>query len=294
MMCNATAAWRAHRKGALFANPCYTQIHPTCIPASTSSSRSSRSCPSRFATTAASGCQRNSTRRVHRDRSPKMSADYYLERRYPAFGNLVPRDVASRAASARSTPVGGIARFATACTSTSPMPSGASEPTSSQKRYGNLFDIYERITDEDPYKVPMRIYPATHYTMGGLWVDYNLMTNVPGLYCLGEANFSDHGANRLAPLPSCKVWPTGTSCCRTRSATTCRRCSAQSQSRLTTQCSPRRTQRSPIEPIDSCPSVEPDLSTGSTASLETGVGLRRHGAIGRRARKGAHRDTCAT
>jgi succinate dehydrogenase / fumarate reductase flavoprotein subunit len=195
--CNVTAAWRAHRRGALFANPCFTQIHPTCIPASdefqsklTLMSESLRNdgriwVPQEF------GDARSP------DQIPEGERDYFLERRYPAFGNLVPRDVASRAAKREVDAERGVG----------PLKNGVYLDFSAsidrlgadviEERYGNLFQMYERITGEDPFVVPMRIYPAVHYTMGGLWVDYNLMTNVPGLYCLGEANFSDHGANRL-------------------------------------------------------------------------------------------------
>jgi succinate dehydrogenase / fumarate reductase flavoprotein subunit len=194
---NVTAAWRAHKRGAFFANPCYTQIHPTCIPVSgehqsklTLMSESLRN-DGRVWVPKAKG----DTRRP--DQIPESERDYYLERRYPSFGNLVPRDVASRNAKAVCDEGRGVGEthlsvyldFADAITRL-----GA--PTI-KARYGNLFDMYKRITDEDPYKVPMRIYPAIHYTMGGLWVDYNLMSNLPGLHVLGEANFSDHGANRL-------------------------------------------------------------------------------------------------
>jgi succinate dehydrogenase / fumarate reductase flavoprotein subunit len=197
MNCNATAAWRAHKKGALFANPCFTQIHPTCIPASdefqsklTLMSESLRNdgriwVPKAF----------DETRRAAD--IPEDERDYFLERKYPAFGNLVPRDVASRNAKTVVDEGRGVG----------PLKNGVFLDFSDainrlgesvvRERYGNLFDMYERITGEDPYHTPMRIYPATHYTMGGLWVDYNLMTTVPGLYALGEANFSDHGANRL-------------------------------------------------------------------------------------------------
>ncbi len=194
---NVTAAWRAHRKGALFANPCFTQIHPTCIPAG-----------GEFQSklTLMSESLRNDGRiwvpkepgepRAPNDIPPE-ERDYYLERQYPAFGNLVPRDVASRAAMRMMDQNRGVG----------PLRNGVyldfAEAIARlgrdviEERYGNLFEMYERITDEDPYQVPMRIYPAPHYTMGGLWVDYNLMTTVPGLYAIGEANFSDHGANRL-------------------------------------------------------------------------------------------------
>ncbi|MET0420582.1 MAG: fumarate reductase/succinate dehydrogenase flavoprotein subunit [Acidimicrobiia bacterium] len=194
---NVTAAWRAHKQGALFANPCYTQIHPTCIP---------RSDEFQSKLTLMSVSLRNDGRvwvpaKMDDPRSPdqipEAERDYYLERRYPAFGNLVPRDVASRAAKHEVDAGRGVGPqkngvyldFADAINRV-----GADVIA---ERYDNLFEMYERITDEDPFKVPMRIYPAVHYTMGGLWVDYNLMSNVPGLYVLGEANFSDHGANRL-------------------------------------------------------------------------------------------------
>jgi succinate dehydrogenase / fumarate reductase, flavoprotein subunit len=194
---NVTAIWRAHKRGALMANPCFTQIHPTCIPASddfqsklTLMSESLRNdgriwVPQEF------GDERSP------DLIPEGERDYYLERRYPAFGNLVPRDVASRASK----------REVDAGRGVGPRKNGVyldfAEAIARlghdvvEERYSNLFEMYERITGEDPYRVPMRIYPAVHYTMGGLWVDYNLMSNIPGLYVLGEANFSDHGANRL-------------------------------------------------------------------------------------------------
>jgi succinate dehydrogenase / fumarate reductase flavoprotein subunit len=197
MACNVTAVWRAHRKGAYFANPCFTQIHPTCIPASdefqsklTLMSESLRN-DGRIWVPAAP----DDPRPPHE--IPEAERDYYLERVYPAFGNLVPRDVASRAAMRMIDQGRGVG----------PLKNGVYLDFSAavdrlgrdviEERYGNLFEMYQRITDEDPYVVPMRIYPAPHYTMGGLWVDYNLMTTVPGLYAIGEANFSDHGANRL-------------------------------------------------------------------------------------------------
>jgi succinate dehydrogenase / fumarate reductase flavoprotein subunit len=194
---NATAAWRAHRKGALFANPCFTQIHPTCIPASDEFQSK---------LTLMSESLRNDgriwvpkdpadTRPAHQ--IPEDDRDYYLERQYPAFGNLVPRDVASRAAKRQVDTGRGVG----------PKKNGVYLDFRDalarlghdviEERYGNLIEMYERITGEDPYRTPMRIYPASHYTMGGLWVDYNLMSNLPGLFVIGEANFSDHGANRL-------------------------------------------------------------------------------------------------
>ena len=194
---NATAIWRAHRRGALFANPCYTQIHPTCIPASdefqsklTLMSESLRNDGRIWVPK-----DPNDTRPP--DQIPASDRDYYLERKYPSFGNLVPRDVASRNAKAIIDQGLGVGPLRNGVyLDFSDATSRLGEGTISE-RYGNLFDMYERITDENPYRVPMRIYPAVHYTMGGLWVDYQLMSNVPGLFVLGEANFSDHGANRL-------------------------------------------------------------------------------------------------
>jgi succinate dehydrogenase / fumarate reductase flavoprotein subunit len=222
---NVTAGWKIHKKGAFFANPCYTQIHPTCIP---------RSGDHQSKLTLMSESLRNDGRiwvpknmdDVKAIRGGKLkpvdiseeNRDYYLERRYPAFGNLVPRDVASRAAKERCDAGYGVNAtgeavyldFSTAFTrygTTEALTSGLHNPTPEQIRalgqkvveakYGNLFQMYEKIVDQNPYKTPMMIYPAVHYTMGGVWVDYNLMTTIPGCYCAGEANFSDHGANRL-------------------------------------------------------------------------------------------------
>ncbi len=195
--CNATAIWRAYKRGALFANPCFTQIHPTCIPVAGEYQSK---------LTLMSESLRNDGRiwvpKQPRDKRPpsqipESERDYYLERRYPSFGNLVPRDIASRAAKAEcdagrgvgETGLGVYLDFADAIQRLG--------KHKIAERYGNLFEMYERITGENPYEVPMRIYPASHYTMGGLWVDYNLMSTIPGLFVLGEANFSDHGANRL-------------------------------------------------------------------------------------------------
>ncbi len=195
--CNATAAWRAHKKGAYFANPCFTQIHPTCIPVHgdyqsklTLMSESLRNDGRIWVP------QKESESRRPTD-IPEEERDYYLERRYPAFGNLVPRDIASRAAKERCDSgfgVGntGLAVFLDFAESIERLGKSAIEA-----RYGNLFQMYERIVGDNPYETPMMIYPAIHYTMGGLWVDYDLMSTIPGLYVLGEANFSDHGANRL-------------------------------------------------------------------------------------------------
>ena len=218
MGCNVTAAWKAHKNGAFFGNPCYTQIHPTCIPVSgdhqsklTLMSESLRN-DGRIWTSK----KQDDTRKPND--IPEEERDYFLERRYPAFGNLVPRDVASRAAKERCDAGFGsgaskMAVYLDFAANTARY--GKIEATKHnlhspnkqeiiqlgkaviKEKYGNLFDMYKQITGEDPYEVPMRIYPAVHYTMGGLWVDYNLMTTVPGLFALGEANFSDHGANRL-------------------------------------------------------------------------------------------------
>lgn len=215
---NVTAAWKAHKKGAYFSNPCFTQIHPTCIPVSgdhqsklTLMSESLRN-DGRIWVPKQKGDNRKSTD------IPENERDYYLERRYPAFGNLVPRDVASRAAKERCDAGHGVGTskqavfldFADAIKRYGKIEAGKQGIENIdeaaiiklgkevvKEKYGNLFDMYEKITGENPYEVPMRIYPAVHYTMGGLWVDYELMTNVSGLYALGEANFSDHGANRL-------------------------------------------------------------------------------------------------
>ena len=222
---NVTAAWKAHMKGAFFANPCFTQIHPTCIPVSgdyqsklTLMSESLRNdgriwVPKKKEDVMAI---RNGSKRPVE--IPEEDRDYYLERRYPSFGNLVPRDVASRAAKERCDEGFGVNKtgeavfldFSSAIMRygrTEAKMQGIENPSDAQVRqlgedvvrakYGNLFQMYEKITDDDPYKTPMKIYPAVHYTMGGLWVDYNLMTTVPGLFATGEANFSDHGANRL-------------------------------------------------------------------------------------------------
>jgi len=195
--CNATAIWRAYKKGALFANPCFTQIHPTCIPVSgeyqsklTLMSESLRN-DGRIWVPLKKGDKRPP------NQIPPAERDYYLERRYPSFGNLVPRDVASRNAKAVCDEGRGVGETGLGVYLDF---SEAIERLGLhviKERYGNLFDMYERITGENPYDVPMRIYPAIHYTMGGLWVDYNLMSTIPGMYVMGEANFSDHGANRL-------------------------------------------------------------------------------------------------
>ena len=197
MASNATAAWRAHRKGALFANASFTQIHPTAIP---------QSDDTQSKLTLMSESLRNDGRiwvpkKADESRPPGQippeDRDYYLERKYPAFGNLVPRDVASRNAMTVVEEGKGVGPRKNGVYLDFAESIGRLGKAVIEERYGNLFEMYERITDENPYEVPMRIYPAPHYTMGGLWVDYNLMTTIPGLYAIGEANFSDHGANRL-------------------------------------------------------------------------------------------------
>ena len=198
MGCSVTAKWAAHKKGAYFANPCYTQIHPTCIPQAgdyqsklTLMSESLRNDGRCWAP------KNKADLNKHPNDIPEEDRDYYLERKYPSFGNLAPRDIASRAAKeqcddGRGVGPGGRGVYLDFATSIKRL--GADKI---KERYGNLFEMYEKITDEDGYKRPMRMYPAPHYSMGGLWVDYNLMSNIPGLFVLGEANFSVHGANRL-------------------------------------------------------------------------------------------------
>jgi succinate dehydrogenase / fumarate reductase, flavoprotein subunit len=194
---NATAIWRAHRKGALFANPCYTQIHPTCIPQSDDFQSKLTLMSESLRNDGRIWVPKDPDDTRSPDQIPEEDRDYYLERRYPAFGNLVPRDVASRNAKAMIDQGRGVGARKNGVYLDFAASIARLGQNVVSERYGNLFDMYQRITDEDPYRVPMRIYPAPHYTMGGLWVDYNLMSNVPGLYVLGEANFSDHGANRL-------------------------------------------------------------------------------------------------
>lgn len=222
---NATAAWKTHKKGAFFANPCYTQIHPTCIPVAgthqsklTLMSESLRNDGRIWVPKKLEDAQAIRERRLRPNDIKEEDRDYYLERRYPSYGNLVPRDVASRAAKERCDAGFGVNKtgeavfldFASAIKRYGKMEASVhniQNPTAEQitqlgrkvieSKYGNLFDMYKQITDDNPYETPMMIYPAVHYTMGGLWVDYNLMTTIPGCYAAGEANFSDHGANRL-------------------------------------------------------------------------------------------------
>jgi succinate dehydrogenase / fumarate reductase flavoprotein subunit len=197
MNCNVTAAWRAHRRGAAFANPCYTQIHPTCIPQSDEFQSKLTLMSESLRNDGRVWVPKNPDESRPVDQIPEADRDYFLERLYPSYGNLAPRDISSRAAK----------RLVDKGHGTGPLKNGVYLDFSAavdrlgrdvvEERYGNLFEMYERIAGEDPYKTPMRIYPATHYTMGGLWVDYELATTIPGLYAAGEANFSDHGANRL-------------------------------------------------------------------------------------------------
>ncbi len=194
---NATAIWRAHRRGALFANPCYTQIHPTCIPASDEFQSKLTLMSESLRNDGRIWVPKDPDDTRPPDRISESDRDYYLERKYPSFGNLVPRDVASRNAKAVVDNGQGVGPLRNGVYLDFSEAMGRLGEDTIRDRYGNLFDMYERITDEDPYRLPMRIYPAVHYTMGGLWVDYDLMSNVPGLFVLGEANFSDHGANRL-------------------------------------------------------------------------------------------------
>ena len=197
MNSNVTAAWRAHRRGATFANPCFTQIHPTCIPASDEFQSKLTLMSESLRNDGRIWVPKNPDDNRPADQIPEEDRDYYLERKYPSFGNLAPRDIASRAAKVVVDEGRGVGPLKNGVYLDFSESIGRLGEKTVFERYGNLFDMYERITDENPMTVPMRIYPAVHYTMGGLWVDYNLMTNIPGLYALGEANFSDHGANRL-------------------------------------------------------------------------------------------------
>jgi succinate dehydrogenase / fumarate reductase flavoprotein subunit len=201
---NVTAAWRAHKRGAYFANPCYTQIHPTCIPVTgthqsklTLMSESLRNDGRVWAPKTVEVAEKLRKAQIKASDVKEDERDYFLERKYPAFGNLVPRDVASRNAKEMSDEGKGVGATGLAVYLDFADAIKRLGEETVRAKYGNLFDMYIQITDENPYQQPMRIYPAVHYTMGGLWVDYNLQTTIPGLYCLGEANFSDHGANRL-------------------------------------------------------------------------------------------------
>lgn len=198
MLCNTTAAWRAHRRGAFFGNPCFTQIHPTCIPVSGEYQSKLTLMSESLRNDGRCWVPKKAEDRMKDPRQiPEEDRDYYLERRYPAFGNLVPRDIASRAAKVACDEGLGVGKSGLAVYLDFADAIKRKGLKAVEAAYGNLFDMYAKITGENPYEVPMRIYPAVHYTMGGLWVDYELMTSIPGLYACGEANFSDHGANRL-------------------------------------------------------------------------------------------------
>jgi succinate dehydrogenase / fumarate reductase, flavoprotein subunit len=197
MACNVTAAWRAHRRGAYFANPCYTQIHPTCIPASDEFQSKLTLMSESLRNDGRIWVPRNPDETRPAGQIPEADRYYFLEEKYPAFGNLVPRDVASRNVKTAVDQGRGVGPLKNGVYLDFVDAINRDSAEVIEEKYGNLLQMYERITGEDPYQTPMRIYPATHYTMGGTWVDYNLMTTIPGLYAAGEANFSDHGANRL-------------------------------------------------------------------------------------------------
>jgi succinate dehydrogenase / fumarate reductase flavoprotein subunit len=197
MGCNVTAIYRAYKRGALFANPCYTQIHPTCIPVTGDYQSKLTLMSESLRNDGRIWVPKNKGEKRPANQIPEADRDYYLERKYPSYGNLAPRDISSRSAKEACDAGHGVGEsgFGVYLDFTDSTKRLGVEVI--KDRYGNLFDMYERITGENPYEVPMRIYPASHYTMGGLWVDYNLMSNIPGLFVVGEANFSDHGANRL-------------------------------------------------------------------------------------------------
>ncbi|MCB0063010.1 MAG: fumarate reductase/succinate dehydrogenase flavoprotein subunit, partial [Caldilineaceae bacterium] len=195
--CNATAIWRAYKRGAYFANPCFTQIHPTCIPIAGEEQSKLTLMSESLRNDGRIWVPRKADDKRNPNDIPDSERYYYLEERYPAFGNLVPRDVASRAAKKVVDDGYGVGELKNGVYLDFADAINRLGEHVIRDRYGNLFDMYENITGENPYKVPMRIYPAVHYTMGGLWVDYNLMSTIPGLFVIGEANFSDHGANRL-------------------------------------------------------------------------------------------------
>ncbi|RCL88253.1 fumarate reductase/succinate dehydrogenase flavoprotein subunit, partial [bacterium] len=194
---NVTAAWKAYKRGAMFSNPCFTQIHPTCIPVSGEYQSKLTLMSESLRNDGRIWVSKNKSDNRSPDQIPENERDYYLERRYPAFGNLVPRDIASRAAKERCDAGYGAGETGQSVYLDFKDAINTMGEDTVSARYGNLFEMYGKITGENPYKSPMRIYPAVHYTMGGLWVDYNLMTTVPGLFSIGESNFSDHGANRL-------------------------------------------------------------------------------------------------
>jgi succinate dehydrogenase / fumarate reductase, flavoprotein subunit len=195
--CNVTAAYRAYKKGAAFANPCYTQIHPTCIPVSGDHQSKLTLMSESLRNDGRIWVPKGKADKRSPNEIPEAERDYYLERKYPSFGNLSPRDISSRSAKEACDDGRGVGQSGYGVNLDFRDAINRLGKNVIEERYGNLFQMYERITGEDPYSVPMRIYPAAHYTMGGLWVDYNLMSTIPGLHVLGEANFSDHGANRL-------------------------------------------------------------------------------------------------
>ena len=197
MTSNSSAAWKAYKRGAMFANPCYTQIHPTCIPVHGKGQSKLTLMSESLRNDGRVWVPKNKGDKRAPSEIPEQDRDYYLERRYPSFGNLVPRDVASRNAKTVVDEARGVGKTGVAVYLDFADAIARDGHDAIKAKYGNLFEMYNRITDEDPYRNPMRIYPAVHYTMGGLWVDYNLMTTIPGCFALGEANFSDHGANRL-------------------------------------------------------------------------------------------------
>lgn len=197
MGCNVTAAWRCYKRGAFFANPCFTQIHPTCIPVHGTYQSKLTLMSESLRNDGRVWVPRNKDDKRAPEQIPEADRDYYLERRYPAFGNMVPRDIASRAAKERCDAGYGVGETGMSVYLDFSRAIQEQGKAAIEAKYGNLFHMYKKITDEDCYRVPMKIYPAVHYTMGGLWVDYNLQSTIPGLFVLGEANFSDHGANRL-------------------------------------------------------------------------------------------------
>ena len=197
MASNVTASWRAHKKGAYFANPCFTQIHPTCIPVSSNHQSKLTLMSESLRNDGRVWVPKKKNEKRNPNQIPEDERDYYLERLYPSFGNLVPRDVASRRAKEMCDEGYGVGETGLAVYLDFKDVIEREGKEWVSEKYGNLFDMYKQITGQNPYELPMTIYPAVHYTMGGLWVDYNLMSNVPGLHVLGEANFSDHGANRL-------------------------------------------------------------------------------------------------
>jgi succinate dehydrogenase/fumarate reductase flavoprotein subunit len=289
MACNVTAAWRAHRRGAFFANPCYTQIHPTCIPQSDETQSKLTLMSESLRNDGRVWVPKNPDESRRADQVPEDERDYYLERLYPSFGNLAPRDISSARAK----------RAVDSGRGVGPLKNGVYLDFSAavsrlgkplvEERYGNLFEMYERITGEDPYTVPMRIYPASHYTMGGLWVDYELMTTIPACTAPARRTSATTAPTASARRRSCRDCPTATSCCRTRSATTSRRCSTSrspaSTIRRSRPPSRRRASGSPA----SCRSRDALAGLVPPRARQDHLGLLRHGAHGAGARQGAVR-----